>query len=70
MTAGQATGVVVIPDFPTKSWHPKVQQMLVKEPVLLEARKDLLKRPSHPSEVSPTLAQTQSTGLYLIRGND
>ena len=53
MTAEQATGVIVVPDWPTQSWHPKVQQMLVKEPVLLEARKDLLKLPSHPSEVHP-----------------
>ena len=53
ITAEQATGVVVVPDWPTQSWHPKTQQMLVKEPVLLEARKDLLKLPSHPSEVHP-----------------
>ena len=52
-TAEQATGVIFVPDWPTQSWHPKVQQMLVKEPVLLEARKDLLKLPSHPSEVHP-----------------
>ena len=53
MTAEQAMGVVVVPDWPTQSWHPKAKQMLVKEPILLEARKDLLKLPSHPSEVHP-----------------
>ena len=53
ITAEQATGVIVVPDWPTQSWHPKEQQMFVKEPVLLEARKDLLKLPGHPSEVHP-----------------
>lgn len=53
MVSDQATGIVVLPDWTTQSWFPKVLHMMVKERVLMKARKDLLFLPSHPSEVHP-----------------
>lgn len=67
MVSDQATGIVVLPDWPTQSWFPKVLHMMVKERVLMKARKDLLFLPSHPSEVHPLWEKTQSDGMSIIR---
>ena len=51
--AEEAMGVCILPDWPTQGWYPKAIQMLLKERIILKARKDLLSRPSHPKEVHP-----------------
>ena len=53
IVADEAMGVCILPDWPTQGWYPKAIQMLVKERVILKARKDLLSLPSHPKEVHP-----------------
>ena len=53
IVADEAMGVCILPDWPTQGWYPKAIQMLVKERVLLKARKDLLSLPSHAKEIHP-----------------
>lgn len=69
MVSDQATGIVVLPDWPTQSWFPKFLHMMVKERVLIKARQDLLFLPSHPAEVHPLWEKTQSDGMSIIREN-
>ena len=53
IVAEEAMGVYILPDWRTQGWYPKAIQMLVKERVILKARKDLLSLPSRPKEVHP-----------------
>lgn len=44
-----ATGVVVVPYWPTQTFFPILMRLLVEIPVLISTRKNLLTLPSHPS---------------------
>ena len=60
IVAEKATGVCILPDWPTQGRYPKATQMLMKERVILKARKYL-------RGDSPSVAQAQPYGLPLIR---
>jgi hypothetical protein len=49
----QATGIVVIPNWPTQVWWTRAMDMLVQQPVLLPRDKHLLFLPSHPEQIHP-----------------
>ena len=53
IVAEKDTGVCILPDRPTQGRHPKATQILRKERVILKARKDLLRLPSHPGAIHP-----------------
>lgn len=46
----KATGVVVVPDWPSQPWYPKLAKMLINNPVLVSARENLLVMPSNLQE--------------------
>ena len=46
----KARGVVVLPDQPNQPWYAAVARMLVKKPVLVSARNNLLCLPQLPEE--------------------
>ena len=46
-----ASGVLVIPDWPTQSWYPKATKMLTKSPITLEPHRKLLTLPNHSKKV-------------------
>ena len=48
-----ATGVVVIPRWPTQVWYSMAMRMLISCPVLLQHSARLLMLPSHPQKVHP-----------------
>ena len=41
----QATGLLVVPNWPTQAWFPCLKAMLVEEPMLIPKSKDLLLQP-------------------------
>lgn len=49
----KATGVVVLPNWPTQVWFSKAMRMLIQQPVLLQKSKHLLQLPNKPSQVHP-----------------
>lgn len=49
----KASGVVVIPRWPTQAWYSMAMRMLTSCPVLLQHNAKLLVLPSHPQEVHP-----------------
>ena len=49
----KATGLLVIPKWPTQSWWPRVMRMLTQVPIQLPTKKHLLTQPSQPSLVHP-----------------
>ena len=50
----KATGIVVIPNWPTQVWSSMAMRMLISHPVLLKHSPNLLLLPSHPPEVIPS----------------
>ena len=49
----QATGICVVPQWPTQLWYPKQMKMLVHSPIVVQPSKDLLNLPIFPQEVHP-----------------
>ena len=49
----KATGIVVIPRWPTQVWYSMAMRMLISCPVLLQHSARLLMLPSHPQKVHP-----------------
>ncbi|XP_068734585.1 uncharacterized protein [Montipora capricornis] len=49
----KATGVCVLPNWPTQAWFPKAMKMTVQEPVVLAASKTLLHLPNQPTALHP-----------------
>lgn len=62
----QASGVIVVPDWPTQPWYPVVLRLLAVEPVLLPCRKKLLELPGKPEEVH-RLVQQKRLNLLVCR---
>ena len=49
----KATGLIVIPKWPTQLWWPRGMRVLMQEPVQLPKGKKILKQPSQPDLVHP-----------------
>ena len=65
----QATGVVVIPRWPTQAWYSAAMKMLISHPVLLQHNPKLLLQPSHPQEVHP-LHRKLDVLVYHLSGDN
>lgn len=63
----KATGICVLPDWPTQGWYAKAMAMAVKPPIYLKARTDLLQLPSCQAEKHP-LHQKLNLLVYLLSG--
>ena len=48
-----ATGLLIVPDWPTQTWYPKLMRMLVNYPVLIPPGEKLLHLPYKPTKVHP-----------------
>jgi hypothetical protein len=48
-----ATGIIVIPHWPTQSWWPYVTKMLIHCPIILPSTPTTLMLPSHPQKIHP-----------------
>ena len=49
----QATGILVVPAWPTQIFYPRLAAMLFKPPIILSARRNLLNLPSNPVAMHP-----------------
>ena len=49
----KATGIVVVPKWPTQSWYPILMKMLCKPPILLYPAPHLLTVPTFPDKLHP-----------------
>lgn len=49
----QASGILVIPYWPTQIWWPKAMNMIVQQPIVLPKSKELLSLPNQPNEIHP-----------------
>jgi hypothetical protein len=49
----KATGVIVVPNWPTQIWFSKLTRLLIAEPILLPTGKKILHLPSDPKVVHP-----------------
>lgn len=65
ISADEAEGIVVVPDWPTQPWYPLFRKLLVAEPVTLEPNIDLLSSPfrkNHPLHAKLTLVAGRLCG--------
>ena len=49
----KATGVLVVPNWPTQVWYPAIMRLLVTWPVILPPGKNILHLPCYPQEIHP-----------------
>ena len=49
----KATGLLLVPKWPTQPWWPKLMQMLIQPPIQLPRNRDTLFLPSNPQEPHP-----------------
>lgn len=64
----KATGIVVIPDWPTQSWYAKAIHMCLQPPIRLNPGKRLLQLPGQPQGAHP-LHKTLALLVCLLSGN-
>ena len=64
----QATGLVVVPFWPTQTWWPPLTRMLIQAPLVLPKRKNTLYLPQDPNAVHPLHSQ-MSLLLCHLSGN-
>ncbi len=68
-----ATGILVVPRWNTQFWYPKLQSMLVQEPLVLHRCKDLLSQPGtgelHPLNNSLDLLVCRLSGSPSMKRN-
>ena len=65
----QATGVVVVPDWPTEACYPLLTSLLFLPPVKLHPSKNLLRLPATPTTVHP-LHKNMSLLICLLSNNN
>ena len=64
----RATGVLVVPMWPSQSWYPNLTTLLLLPPVTLPLSKDLLSLPESP-EINRPLRRKMSLLICLLSGN-
>ena len=65
----QATGIVVLPNWPTQPWYPIAIRMLKQDPIHLKPSKDLLHLPSLPGKLHP-LSNKLNLMVCLLSGEN
>ncbi|XP_068691166.1 uncharacterized protein [Montipora foliosa] len=63
-----AEGILLIPNWPTQPWFPKVMRLLVKEPFLLPKNSQLLQLPYNKTAVRPLVGKLTLLAC-LLSGN-
>ena len=49
----QASGILIMPNWPTQAWFPQAIQMCVEPPITLHPAKHLLQQPGKPEKLHP-----------------
>ena len=65
---GMAEGIILIPNWPTQPWFPKVTRLLVREPLLLPKNSPLLQLPYNNTAVHPLVGKLTLLAC-LLSGN-
>ena len=63
-----ATGLVLVPYWPTQAWWPYLTNMLVASPLVLPRKQNTLQLPSNPHQIHP-LSKTIRLLLCLLSGD-
>ena len=64
----KAEGILVVPNWATQPWFPLLEQVLVKQPILLPPSKQTLVLPARPTEIHP-LHQKLELKICLVSGH-
>ena len=63
----QTRALVIAPLWRTQDWFPKMSQMLISQPVLLQKEESLLQVNTRHDQSVPSMAQTSTDGMLLVR---
>ena len=65
----KATGILVIPNWPTQPWYPLIAPLLMQPPQVFPPSQTLLQLPAAPAESHP-LAKKLELKICLVSGNN
>lgn len=65
----KATGILVIPNWPTQPWYPLIAPLLLQSPQVCPPSQTLLQLPAAPAELHP-LAKKLELKICLVSGNN
>ena len=63
----RATGILVVPNWPSQPWYPALRSLLIATPFMARRAKDLLHLPTRPQELHPLHKQLDVV-LCLLSG--
>ena len=61
----EASGILVVPDWPTQVWYPTAMKLLTRPPVSLKPHKTLLTIPHQPQKIHPLWAKLNLLVCHL-----
>ena len=64
----KATGILVVPLWPTQSWWPYLTSMLIAQPITLPRTSKLLYLPTEPERIH-TLSRTMNLLFFQVSGD-
>ena len=61
----QATGIIIIPNWPTQTWWPYLMSMLINYPIILPRKTRTLFLPAQPEEIHPLHKKLELLACHL-----
>ena len=61
----QATGIIIVPNWPTQTWWPYLMSMLINYPIILPRKTRTLFLPAQPQEIHPLHKKLELVGDLL-----
>ena len=61
----QATGIIIVPNWPTQTWWPYLMSMLINYPIILPRKTRTLSLPEQPQEIHPLHKKLELLAYHL-----
>ena len=61
----QATGIIIVPNWPTQTWWPYLMSMLINYPIILPRKTRTLFLPAQPQEIHPLHTKLELLACHL-----
>ena len=61
----QATGIIIVPNWPTQTWWPYLMSMLIHYPIILPRKTRTLFLPAQPQEIHPLHTKLELLACHL-----
>ena len=61
----QATGIIIVPNWPTQTWWPYLMSMLINYPIILPRKTRTLFLPAQPQDIHPLHKKLELLAYHL-----